>query len=166
VSGIAEWIGVLSTLASIAVALIGFSGLLIAFRAANDPLSRADIVNIRILLIFSLGGLIFALLPMPFAEVRPERLWPPLTVAIAAFLLFWPLRTPVWNRQRGVKPRRAILYWGVLSAEAVLGVGLLIAALSGGASGGTYALGVAWCLLVAIVTFVAHIFTLLPVDSH
>ena len=162
---VADWIGVLSTLASVAVALIGFSGLLIAFRAANDPLTRSEVVNIRILLIFSLGALIFALLPMPFAAVRADRLWPQLTTAVAAFLLFWPFRSPAWNRRRGVKPRRPLLYWGVLGAQALLSAALLALTFTGQADGGTYATGVAWCLLVAMVTFVAHVFSLLPVDA-
>ena len=162
---VADWIGVLSTLASVAVALIGFSGLLIAFRSASAPLSRTDMVNIRILLIFSFGALIFALLPLPFAESDPRRLWNALTLVVAAYLLFWPIRSPIWNRRRGIKPQRPFLYWGTLAVQAVLGAVLGAMALLGEASGTTYAIGVAWCLLVAIVTFVAHVFSLLPVDQ-
>ena len=161
----ADWISILSSLASVSVALIGFSGLLIAFRSANAPLSRADMVYIRILLIFSLGALVFALLPLPFADVAPDRLWPAMTLLLAAFLLFWPLRTPFWNRARGIKPRRPYFYWGVLGAEAILALYLMWTVADGSADGGSYALGVAWCLLVTIVSFVSQVFSQLPVDE-
>ena len=52
-TSVADWMAVLSTLASVAVAVIGFAGLITAFRSINSPLFRSDIVNIRILLIFS-----------------------------------------------------------------------------------------------------------------
>lgn len=161
---VVDWISVLSALASVAVAIIGFSGLLTAFRTANAPLSQADMVNIRILLIFGCGALVFALLPLPFAAISSKRLWPVLTVLLAAFLLVWPLRSPSWNRARGVKPKRRSLYLGILAAEALLGLVLLGGAFAGYANGGLYSAGVAWCVLVAIVTFVAHVFGLLPVD--
>lgn len=164
-TSVADWSGILSTLASVAVALIGFSGLLTAFRSANAPLGRSDMVNIRILLIFSFGALVFALLPLPFAEVAPGRAWPTLTLMLAGFLLIWPLRSPFWNRARGIRPRRPWLYWGMLAIEGVIGAALLIAAITGATGGGAYAGGVAWCLLVAIVTFVAQVFSLLPVDE-
>ena len=163
---VVDWIAVLSALASVAVAIVGFSGLLAAFRTANAPLSRADMVNIRILLIFSFGALVFSLLPLPFAALPPERLWPVANVLLAAFLLLWPVRSPFWNRARGIRPRRPLLYWGMLAIEALIGLLLLVAALSGHAGGGAYAAGIAWCLLVAIVTFVAQVFSLLPVDSE
>ena len=164
-TGAVDWNAILAVLASVAVAVVGFAGLLTAFSAANAPLSRSDVVNIRILLIFSLGALVFAILPMPFADASPERLWPVSTVLLATFLLFWPIRSPAWNRRRGVRSRRPWLYWGILGAEAVLGTVLLVRGITGAADGGTYVLGVAWCLLVATVTFVAQVFALLPVDD-
>jgi hypothetical protein len=159
-----DWNAILATLASVAVAVVGFAGLLTAFSASNSPLSRADVVNIRILLIFSLGALVFALLPMPFAAVAPDKLWPSVTVLLAGFLLLWPILSPLWNKQRGIKPRRPLLYWGMLAVEALLGIAMLASVFSGEADGATYTLGVAWCLLVAMVTFVAQVFSLLPVD--
>ena len=161
-----DWVAILSSLASVSVSLIGFSGLLIAFRSANSPLSRTDMVYIRILLIFSVGALVFALLPLPFADASPDRLWPPLTLLLAAFLLIWPLRSPFWNRARGIKPRRPLAYWGVLAAEAILAVYLGWTVVHGSADGGSYALGVAWCLLVTIVSFVSQVFSQLPVDDQ
>ena len=161
-----DWIAILSSLAGISVALIGFSGLLIAFRSANAPLSRIDMVYIRILLIFSVGALVFALLPLPFANVAPDRLWPALTLLLAAFLLVWPLRSPFWNRARGITPRRPAAFWAVLGAEAVLAAYLAWTVFAGAADGGSYALGVAWCLLVTIVSFVSQVFSQLPVDDN
>ncbi|HET9356378.1 MAG TPA: hypothetical protein VFO42_09475 [Sphingomicrobium sp.] len=161
-----DWQGVLAVLASVAVAVVGFAGLLTAFSAANAPLAKSDVVNIRILLIFSLGALLFAILPLPFADVPPQRLWPISTVLLGVFLLFWPIRSPAWNRRRGIRSRRPLLYWGMLGIEAVLGAVLLVRGVTGTADGGTYVLGVAWCLLVATVTFVAQVFALLPVDER
>ena len=116
-----DWNAVLAVLASVAVAVVGFAGLLTALSAANAPLSRSDVVNIRILLIFSLGALVFAILPMPFADLPPQRLWPISTVILAVFLLFWPIRSPAWNRRRKIRSRRPWLYWSILGTEAVLG---------------------------------------------
>ncbi|MFC7537087.1 hypothetical protein ACFQPG_06860 [Sphingomonas sp. GCM10030256] len=161
----ADWIAILSALSSIAVAVIGFSGLLTAFRSASAPLTRLDMVYIRILLIFGLGALTFALLPLPFAAVAPERLWPTLTILLALFLLFWPVRSPIWNRARGIRPRRPRLFYGILAAQALLGLLLLLLGIRGDSDGGAYAAGVAWCLLVAMVTFVAQVFSMLPVDE-
>lgn len=160
-----DWYAILAVLASVAVAVVGFAGLLTAFSAANAPLSRSDVVNIRILLIFSLGALVFAILPMPFADAHPQRLWPIGTVLLAVFLLFWPIRSPAWNRQRGIRSRRPWLYWSILGGEAVLGTVLLVRGITGTADGGTYVLGVAWCLLVSTVAFVAQVFALLPVED-
>lgn len=160
-----DWYPILAVLASVAVAVVGFAGLLTAFSAANAPLSRGDVVNIRILLIFSLGALVFAILPMPFADMPQRRLWAIGTVLLAVFLLFWPIRSPFWNRQRGLRSRRPWLFWSMLGVEAVLGAVLLFRGVTGSADGGTYVVGVAWCLLVATVTFVAQIFALLPVDD-
>lgn len=144
--------------------MVGFSGLLTAFRTASAPLSRIDMVYIRILLIFGLGALIFALLPLPFAGSPPDRLWTVATVLLAIFLLVWPIQSPFWNRARGVRPRRPGLFYGILAIEALLGLALLAAAWSGVAHPGFYAGGVVWCLLVALVTFVAQVFSLLSVD--
>ena len=155
----------LSTFASVAVAVIGFAGLLAALRTASAPLSRADMVNIRILLIFSLGALLFSLVPLPLSHLTAERLWPPLTIVLAAFLLLWPIRSPFWYRARGIRPRRPVLYWSILATEAVIGSILMARGLSGAAGGSDYLFGVGWCLLVAIVTFVAQVFSLLAVDQ-
>ena len=102
---------------------------------------------------------------MPFAAASPDRLWPVLNVLLAAFLLIWPIRSPFWNKARGIKPQRPALYWGILALEAAIGMWLLVASLRGVAGGGAYSAGVAWCLLVAIVTFVAQVFNLLRVEK-
>lgn len=161
-----DWIAVLSTLASVAVAVIGFAGLLTAFQASSAPLNRQDIVNVRILLIFALGALVFSLLPLGFAQISGRSPWPLLTLLMAAFLLFWPLRSPFWNRNLAIRPRRPKLYWTILLLQALLAIALLVPALSGSAGASQYVVGILWCLLVAILTFVAQIFALLPVDRR
>jgi hypothetical protein len=98
-----HWLTVLTSFASVATALIGFCGLLTAFRSAGAPLGLRDIVGIRILLIFSLGALIFAILPLVI--VAEKGSWAVCAILLGLFLCFWPLRSPTWNRQRGYSPR-------------------------------------------------------------
>ena len=156
---------VLSTLASIAASLVGFSGLLTAFRASSADLTPYDINNIRTLLIYSVSALVFALLPLPLATRQNGEVWSWLTVALGASLLFWSLQSPRWMRKKGLKPRLPVLYFGVLGVQALLGAGLVAGALLLADSSALYALGVLWFLIVALLVFVVQVFLLLPIDA-
>ena len=155
---------VLSTLASIAASLVGFSGLLTAFRASSAELTPYDINNIRTLLIYSVSALVFALLPLPLGKTVTGGAWSALTVLLAANLLFWSVRSPRWMKQKRLRPRSPGLYYSVLGIQALVG-----AILVGGAfwlvdPGMLYALGVLWFLVVALLVFVVQVFLLLPID--
>ena len=155
----------LSTLASIAASLVGFSGLLTAFRAANHSLDANDINNIRTLLIFSVSALVFALLPLPFAAGHsPDWLWSVLTLLLGANLLFWSWQSPRWMKRKGLRPRRPLLYLAMISLQALLGAALATGAFLLASPAVLYAIGVLWFLVAAIIVFVVQIFFLLPMD--
>ena len=158
-------IAALTALASIAASLVGFTGLLTAFRANADTLSPNDVSNIRILLIFSVSALVFALLPMPVvAFAAPMVWWRALALLLGAFLIFWLVQSPRWMRRRGLRPRSPRLYWWMLVLQAAIG----LAVVGGGIGHPTpqpfYIVGVLWCLLTAITVFVVQIFVMLPIQ--
>lgn len=158
---------VLATLASVAASMVGFAGLLTAFRAANETLGAYDVNNIRSLLICAVSALLFALLPLPFA---PSGLtasgWVGLTVLIGINLLFWPLQSPRWMRSRGIRPRNPKLYAVMLVSQAALALLLIAGAFIAADPAILYALGVLWFLIAAIVVFVVQVFLLLPMGRE
>lgn len=156
---------VLTTMASIAASLVGFSGLLTAFRTANDSLGPRDLNNIRTLLILSVSALLFALLPLPFAASPLRGWWPALTVLLGANLLFWSVQSPRWMRKKGLRPRYRGLYLAMIATQALLAAGLIAGALLLADASALYTLGVLWFLVAAVVVFVVQVFPLLPVEG-
>lgn len=157
---------VLTTMASIAASLVGFSGLLTAFRTANDTLGPRDLNNIRTLLILSVSALVFALLPLPFAASRwTGGWWAALTFLLGANLLFWSVQSPRWMKKKGLRPRYRALYLTMIAAQAVLALALIAGALLLDDSSALYTVGVLWFLIAAVVVFVVQVFPLLPVDG-
>src|SRR5687768_15883071 len=154
----------LSTLASVAASLVGFSGLLTAFRASRADLTPYDINNIRTLLIYSVSALLFALLPMPLGKTVPAGAWSALTVLLGANLLFWSVQSPRWMRQKRLRPRSRGLYFGVLWVQALVGIALVAGAFLLASPSPLYAVGVLWFLVVALLVFVVQVFLLLPID--
>ena len=155
---------VLSTLAQIAASLVGFSGLLTAFRAANDSLSPSDINNVRTLLILSVSALVFAMLPLPLTASRwPSWWWNVLTAVLGANLLFWSVQSPRWMKRTGLRPRMPALYRGMIGAQALLGAVLIAGAVVAGDVMGLYSVGVLWFLIAAVVVFVVQVLALLPI---
>jgi len=157
---------ILSTLASIAASLVGFSGLLTAFRSANDRLGPNDVNNIRTLLIFSVSALVFALIPLPFAGRLSASSWTLFTVVLGANLLFWSLQSPRWMRRKRLRPRNPGLFVAMISLQAVIAVVLVIGAFVGGPAATLYLVGVLWFLVAAMVVFVVQTFRMLPVDTE
>ena len=157
---------ILSTLASIAASLVGFSGLLTAFRASSTDLTPYDINNIRSLLIFSVSALVFAVLPLPLAARPPGGVWwSALTVLIGATLLFWTVQSPRWMKRKGLRPRLPRLYFGVLGAQGIVGATIMAGAVWLADPSALYAVGVLWFLFVALLVFVVQVFLLLPIDA-
>jgi hypothetical protein len=106
-----EVIALLSTLSSVAAAMVGFSGLLTAFRVSVETLDPNDVSNIRILLIFSVAALLFAIIPLPFHVVgNDEAMFVALTIALGIFLAVWLWQSPRWMRRHQLKPRNTRLY--------------------------------------------------------
>jgi hypothetical protein len=157
---------VLATMASIAASLVGFSGLLTAFRTANDQLGPRDLNNVRTLLILSVSALVFALLPLPLAASPwAGRGWTVLTILLGANLLFWSVQSPRWMRKKRLQPRSRLLYRLMIAAQGLLGIGLIAGALRLADAAPLYAVGVLWFLIAAVVVFVVQVFPLLPVDG-
>jgi hypothetical protein len=161
-----EVIALLSTLSSVAAAMVGFSGLLTAFRVSVETLDPNDVSNIRILLIFSVAALLFAIIPLPFHVVgNDEAMFVALTIALGIFLAVWLWQSPRWMRRHQLKPRNTRLYWGMLVLQAALGATLIVAGFSGANVAFYYLAGVLWCLITAIVVFVVQVFVMLPLRS-
>lgn len=157
---------VLTTMASIAASLVGFSGLLTAFRTANDSLGPRDLNNIRTLLILSVSALVFALLPLPFAASHwDDGYWAGLTLLIGVNLLFWSVQSPRWMRKKGLRPRYRGLYMAMIAAQGALALALVAGALMLDDPSALYTVGVLWFLIAAVVVFVVQVFPLLPVDG-
>lgn len=157
----------LSTYASIAASLVGFTGLLTAFRASTDSLSPNDVTNIRILLIFSVSALVFALLPVPILKLQNGEPWVrAVTVLLGAQFLFWSFQSPRWIRSKGIKPRNPRLYWLMIVIQAAIGAAVLLAGLLLVDPMPAYSMGVLWCLLSAIIVFVIQIFVMLPLSRN
>lgn len=154
----------LSILASIAASLVGFTGLLTAFRVRTDSLSPNDVTNIRILLIYSVSALVFAVLPIPLLafDAHPA-LMKVLTGLFGTYLLFWSMQSPAWMRRRRLRPRNPALYWSIIVLQAVLGIGMVVGAALASLTMAVFTLGVLWCLLTAIIVFVVQIFVMLPI---
>ena len=156
---------VLSTMASIAASLVGFSGLLTAFRTANDSLGPRDLNNIRTLLILSVSALVFALLPLPLAAAKwPAWWWNLLTLVLGVNLLFWSVQSPRWMTKKDLRPRYRALYLGMIAAQALFGALLVAGAIVLAETSALYTAGVLWFLIAAVVVFVVQVFPLLPVD--
>ncbi|WP_162888049.1 hypothetical protein [Sphingomonas mesophila] len=159
-----DLLAVLAILASVAAAMVGFSGLMTAFRSSSDDLMPNDVSNVRILLIFSVGALGFALLPLPLWLVDDPDPWlAAMTLLLGAFLAVWLVQSPLWMRRRGLKPLKPALYWSMLVAQALLGALIVGAVLTGHPPAPFYVAGVLWCLTTAIVVFVVQVFRMLPV---
>lgn len=162
-----DQLATLATLASIAASMVGFAGLLTAFRAANERLDPNDVTNIRILLIFSVSALVFALIPLPFVagELTDGKVWRILAIMLGVYFLFWTVQSPRWMKARRLRPRRPLLYILMLAIQGILGATLVVGGLISTHSHALYVVGVLWCLITAIVVFVVQIFRLLPLPD-
>ncbi len=162
-----DQLAILATLGSIAASMVGFAGLMTAFRASNEHLEPNDVTNIRILLIFSVSALVFALIPLPFAagDLAGGRVWKSLAVLLGAYLLFWTVQSPRWMRRKRLRPRRPLLFVVMLAIQGLLGMAMVAGGLLTRQAHALYVVGVLWCLITAIVVFVVQIFRMLPLEK-
>ena len=118
-----DQLAILATLGSIAASMVGFAGLLTVLRASDERLDPNDVSNIRILLIFSVSALVFALIPLPFAaaDLADGSVWRSLAILLGAYLLFWLVQSPRWMKRKRLHPRQPLLYVTMLGAQGVLG---------------------------------------------
>jgi hypothetical protein len=149
----------LDTLAELSLALIGFSALIAMFRGGSvhtwEPRPR---VGFWIIVSYSLGALVFALLPSILRDLNVDS-W---ALPVALLALFHLITMSLLLRRHlrlnsAGHPTPNPLLWVI---GALMGFGtsaLLFVGMAGGLGGPTYRLyhvGVASCLLVASVSFV------------
>lgn len=145
--------------------MVGFTGLLTAFRAGSDRMNANDISNIRILVIFSVSALVFALLPIPVMALGEQERWMRwLTMLLGAYIFFWCVQSPRWMKRKRVKPRRPGIYWTMIILQGLIGTTVMMVGVRSDPVLAIYSIGVAWLLVTAIIVFVVQIFAMLPID--
>ena len=157
--------GFLAAIAQIAVALAGFSGLVVATRDASPTgWSARDLWSLAWMFGASLGALFLALLPnlLFFLRLRTEIVWVLASLLMAAFLVVFALTMAFASRKLsrlGEPPR--VRYFSTAATLLLLGCGCLagFAALGifGQAAVGVFVLGLMACLLVSALALVVFL---------
>jgi len=80
---------VLQTMAQIAVAFAGFSGIVAAFNQQGDRWGAADRMRVRSLIVASLAAMFFALLPsgLDVTELAERSIWRTSSAALGLFMV-------------------------------------------------------------------------------
>lgn len=154
----------LATIAQVAIALTGFTGILTVFRRQRCW-TQLEVIAVKHLLAIGGAASLFALLPMPLlATTLPTSVaWqlclPALGICLMIFAV-WNQRTRVLHRLR---PRWPLAYWPLQLLGFVLAT-LLIAA------GFTpilrhpalYLVGLLWMILVGLLQFMVQVLKTFP----
>jgi len=157
--------GFLLAIAQIAVALAGFSGLVVATRGASPTgWSARDIWSLAWMFGASLGALFLALLPILlfFLRLQPEVACLVASVLMAAFLVAFAVTMAFSSRKLskfGEPPR--VRYFSTGATSLLLACGCLegFGALGtfGQAAPGVFVLGLMACLLVSALALVVFL---------
>ena len=157
--------GFLLAIAQIAVALAGFSGLVVATRGASPSgWSRRDTWSLAGMFGASIGALFLALLPslLFFLRLPTETVWMLASLFMAAFLVVFALTMALISRKlskSGEPPR--VPYFSPAATVLLLACGCLagLGALGifGQAVGGVFVLGLMACLLVSALALVVFL---------
>jgi hypothetical protein len=157
--------GFLVAIAQIAVALAGFSGLVVATRDASPTgWSTRDLWSLAWMFGASIGALFLALLPILlfFLRLRTGIVWMLATLLMAAFTVVFALTMAFSCRKLsrlGEPPR--VRYFSTAATLLLLGCGCLagLAALGmfGQAAVGVFVLGLMACLLVSALALVVFL---------
>lgn len=154
----------LSTIAEVAMALTGFTGILTVFRH-QQHWTQIELIALSHLLGIGIGASFFALLPMPLlASSLPIAVTWRLCLPALGFGI---MGLVVWNdrnrRRHHIRPRWRFAYWPLQS----LGFGL--AALLIGAAftsmlrhPALYLAGLLWMVLVGMLQFMVQVLRSLP----
>jgi hypothetical protein len=142
--------GVFQTIAEIAITLIGFVGIFLAFSAERARTSRSELVDF---LQSAMGATVFAFLPLVLSGVVEQRtLW---RVSCGLFGIFH-LAIWAWSVRAHLAVRRfSIVEWSftvaslvVIGLKLAVGVGFLV---SWGYQ--IYLLGLVWLILNCVLGF-------------
>ena len=157
--------GFLVAIAQIAVALAGFSGLVVATRHASPTgWSTRDMWSLAWMFGASIGALFLALLPILlfFLRVPTEVVWMLATLLMAASMILFALTMSLFSRRLsklGEPPR--VRYFSTGATLLLLGCGCLagLGALGtfGQAAVGVFVLGLMACLLVSAFALVVFL---------
>ena len=157
--------GLLLAIAQIAVALAGFSGLVVATRGASPTgWSTRDIWSLTWMFGASLGALFLALLPILlfFLGLQPEVIWTGASLLMAAFMVVFSLTMSFSSRKLtrlGERPRVRYFSSGatlmLLTCGCLAGFGAL--GILGQATTGVFVLGLMACLLVSALALVVFL---------
>jgi hypothetical protein len=153
------------TVAEVAIALAGFSGLLVAFRKSAGPLSNVQKYRMRILFSLSFGALFLSLLPAIILnlDVSEDKLWVYSSLAMSIyssyFLAWW-----LYSSRRTVKKYPEIFdRWVFLTMTAghililVLQLFVVFKLIDSGHAG-IFLIGLTWYLINASQQFVRMLF--------
>ena len=149
----------LAALAQIAVALAGFSSIIVVFRrgAATENWRPEDIWRFRALLEAGLSAGLLAIVPSLIAsfEVDPAELWPRLSLVCAIYTSAYMFRT---IRQMRRLPKGSLFLPLAATLYTLAGATIVVQVVSGFGwlaphSPGPYLLGVAWYTAFAGVAF-------------
>ena len=157
--------GFLLAIAQIAVALAGFSGLVVATRGASPRgWTRRDNWSLAGMFGASLGALFLALLPILlfFLRLRPEVVWTVASVFMAAFMVVFALTMTLSSRRlskHGDPPRVRYVTTSAMLLLLVCGCLAGFGALGtfGQAAVGMFVLGLITCLVVAALALVVFL---------
>jgi hypothetical protein len=158
----------LSTVASIAATLAGFSGLAIAFGRGQDGLSFAQKLTVRVMMVVSISAMLFALAPLPFlvGGARPDVVWTIGLGLLTVHLFYFAIAVPLDLRRRKL-PLRWKTFLTFNSVQVGVGLTMLLGTLdvAGLRSPATYLFGLVWLITVAALQLIVHVHATLDFDD-
>lgn len=156
---------VFQTIAEVAIALAGFSGLLVALRKSSGPLIEVQKYRMRILFALSFGALFLSLLPaiILYLEIGEDRLWIYSSLAMAVYSIYF-LAWWLSSSRRTAKNHPEIFQRWVFSTmtvghvlNLVLQLIVVFAFVDSGHAG-IFLIGLTWYLLNASQQFIRMLF--------
>ncbi len=155
-------IGTFDTLAEIAIAITGFSGVVAVLGRRGAPWSPGDLLNLKALIFWSLGVVFLALVPGFFALVdyQGAHQW---RISHAILALFHITHFVWFTRNVRALPTEERHAVPLFSNRGIGGVALLIclselavvAGFLGGIAPALYLVALSWFLFIALLCFVA-----------
>ena len=155
----------LQIIAEIGIGLAGFSGLIVAFRKDEGPLTNVQKYRLQVLLSLAFGAMFLALLPelLHYMGVSPDRLWALAALVLSCysivFVIWWIIAS---HRLKASVPE--IFNWFAFSRMAaghiivVLLQLAVIFSLLDGIFPGAYLAALIWYLLHAVQQFTRMLF--------